>query len=264
MLYAPSLIIYIKSMNLENFVLNFFDFVGGLDFDIFGTILGVVVLIFWLVLIGWVWVDSGERTSNMTVRVIYLVLVTLLNIPGLIIYLIIRPSETIEQIYWADLERRYLKYETSELGDCSKCGSQLFPGYVYCTNCGNEIKRKCQTCGVLIGKSAKFCQHCGSQVTLRTVKEEEYPSMEVMQQQILATKEEATETVESNRLKYKQSNSFVVKLGNAIIGSWTKLIDMVKSKVESSKESNDQKQEEKQVENTNSQKKKKNKKRKKR
>ncbi len=27
-----------------------------------------------------------------------------------------------------DLERRYLKYETSELGDCPRCGSQLYPG----------------------------------------------------------------------------------------------------------------------------------------
>ncbi len=266
MLYAPSLIVYIKNMNLENFVLGFFDFVGNMDFNMFGSFLFVLLLIFWLVLIGWVWVDSGERTSNMTIRVVYLLLVTLLNIPGLIIYLIIRPSETIEQIYWADLERRYLKYETSELGDCTKCGNQLLPGYVFCTNCGNEIKKKCPNCEVLIGKSVKFCPYCGTQVAARASKEEQYPTMEVMQQQILATREEATETVESNRLKYKQSKSFVVKLGNTIIESWAQMISLIKNRVEDAKNSKAIQKEESKVEDAvpQNQKKKKNKKRKKR
>ena len=222
-------------MNLENLVLGFFDFVGGIDFNIFGAILFVLLIVFWLVLIGWVWIDSSERTSNIGIRVVYLILVIFLNIPGLIIYLIIRPSETIEQIYWADLERRYLKYETSELGDCSNCGNQLLPGYVYCSNCGNEIKRKCPSCGVIIVNSTKFCAYCGIQVATRST-QEEYPSIEVMEQQILATKEEATETVESKRLKYKQSDGFIVKLGGVIISSWRRVFDIVKGRLEKARE----------------------------
>jgi hypothetical protein len=133
--------------------------------------------------------------------------------------LIIRPNETIEQIYWADLERRYLKYETSELGDCPECGSQLFPGYLFCSNCGCDIKRKCSGCGVMISKSAQFCPYCSKKV-IDNIHEEEYPSPEIMQQQILASKEEAIESVESNRLRYKQGGSFVVKLGDTIILGW--------------------------------------------
>ena len=219
-------------MNLENFVLSFFDFVGNFDFNIFGVLLFVLLMVFWLVLIGWVWVDSGERTSNKQARAIYILLVIVLNIPGLIIYLIVRPSETVEQIYWADLERRYLKYETSELGDCPECGCQLLPGYLYCANCGSDIKRKCQKCGVMISKSAKYCAYCGTKVESNTVEKEKYPSMEVMEQQILAAKEEATETVEGNRLKYKQGGSFVVKLGGMIISNWKKLFNMVNEKSE--------------------------------
>ena len=219
-----------KNMNLENFVLGFFDFIGNLDFNMFGSILFVLLVVFWLVLIGWVWIDSGERTSNLTIRIVYLALVLILNIPGLIIYLIIRPSETIDQIYWADLERRYLKYETSELGDCSKCGGQLLPGYVFCTNCGNEIKKKCPNCSVMISKGSKFCAYCGTQVGYRAVKEEEYPTVEVMQQQILATREEASEIVESKRIRYKPSGSFVIKLGNMVISSWSRFIAVLKEK----------------------------------
>ncbi len=210
-------------MGLENFILGFFDFVGNMDFNIFSIVLGALFIIFWLVITGWVWIDSGERTSKLSIRVVYIALVVLLNIPGLIIYLIIRPSETIEEIYWADLERRYLKFETSELGDCPKCGSQLYPGFVFCTNCGNEIKIRCPRCNVLVNKDHKHCEHCGLQIRDRAVQEEKYPDVAVMEQQINATKEFATETVESKRTRYKTGNSFVVKLGDAIIAVFNKI-----------------------------------------
>ncbi len=84
----------------------------------------------------------------------------------------------------------------------------------------------------MIGRNVKFCAYCGTQVGSRVVKEEEYPSVEVMEQQILASKEEATDTVESRRLRYKQRGSFVVKLGNIAISNWKKLIELVKSKTE--------------------------------
>ena len=218
-------------MGLEKFILSIFEFAGGINFNLFSLILGVIILLFWLVIIGWVWIDSGERTSKTSIRVVYLLLVIFLNIPGLIIYLIVRPSETIEQIYWADLERRYLKYETSELGDCPKCGHQLLPGFVFCSNCGNEIKRRCPKCSVMMNKDLKFCSNCGTQLRERALTEEQYPDVVVMEKQILATKEHATQTVESKRTRYKTGKSFVVKLGESIISLIQKIKDSIPSQI---------------------------------
>ncbi len=220
-------------MGLEKFILNFFEFVGGINFNIFSFIIGLLFILFSLVIIGWVWIDSSERTSRKGLRLVYMLLVIFLNIPGLIIYLIIRPSETIEEIYWGDLERRYLKFETSELGDCPKCGHQLYPGYVFCTNCGFEIKKRCPKCNVLINKDHKFCEFCGLQIRDRATQEEKYPDAQVMQQQITATKEQASEVVESKRTRYKTGESFIVKLGNVIIGGFLHLKTKVKGKVDS-------------------------------
>ena len=217
-------------MELEKFILTFFDFVGGINFNIFSFILVLLFVIFWLVIIGWVWIDSSERTSDKNRRFIYVFLVIILNIPGLIIYLIVRPSETIEEIYWADLERRYIKFETAELGDCPKCGHQLYPGYVFCTNCGYEIKKRCPKCNVLVDKDHKFCEFCGYQMRDRAVEQEKYPDTAIMEQQIIATKEHATETVEAKRTRYKTGKSFVVKLGDAIIGGVNVLKGSVKEK----------------------------------
>ena len=250
-------------MGLEKFILSIFEFIGGVNFNLFSFVLGVIILLFWLVIIGWVWIDSGERTSKTSIRVVYLLLVIFLNIPGLIIYLIVRPSETIEQIYWADLERRYLKYETAELGDCPKCGHQLLPGYVHCSNCGNEIKRKCPKCGVLINKDHKFCENCGTQLRERAIAEEQYPNVTVMEQQILATKEHATQTVESKRTRYKTGKSFVVKLGDVIISGLRKIKEDIPSKIVI-EENTEEKAPVKEVAQSMEKKKKKSKKRKKR
>ena len=211
-------------MNLEDIILDFFDFVGNIDFNMFGTLFVVALVVFWLVIIGWVWVDSSERTSKKGLKVGYILLVIFFNIFGLIIYLIIRPSETIEEIYWEDLERRYLKYETSELGDCPRCGSQLYPGYVFCTNCGYRLKVKCPQCGVLIDKDHVFCEYCGFKIKERATVQEEHPTVKVMEEQITATKREAEKTVESKMTKYKTGNSFVVKLGNSIVSSVSKQV----------------------------------------
>ena len=210
-------------MNLEDIILDFFDFVGNIDFNMFGTLFIVALVVFWLVIIGWVWVDSSERTSKRGLKIGYILLVIFFNIFGLIIYLIIRPSETIEEIYWEDLERRYLKYETSELGDCPRCGSQLYPGYVFCTNCGYRLKVKCSQCGVLIDKDHVFCEYCGFKIKEKKETQEEYPTVQAMEKQITATKREAEKTVESKMTKYKTGNSFVVKLGNSIVSSISKL-----------------------------------------
>lgn len=219
-------------MNLENIILDFFDFVGNIDFNMFGTLFIVALVVFWLVIIGWVWVDSSERTSKKGLKIGYILLVIFFNIFGLIIYLIIRPSETIEEIYWEDLERRYLKYETSELGDCPRCGSQLYPGYVFCTNCGYRLKVKCPQCGVLIDKDHVFCEYCGFKIKERATVQEEHPTVKVMEEQITATKREAEKTVESKMTKYKTGNSFVVKLGNSIVSSVSKLGGKKKGKDE--------------------------------
>ena len=249
-------------MDLENIILDFFDFVGNIDFNMFGTLFVVALVVFWLVIIGWVWIDSSERTSKKGLKIGYILLVIFFNIFGLIIYLIIRPSETIEEIYWEDLERRYLKYETSELGDCPRCGSQLYPGYVFCTNCGYRLKVKCTQCGVLIDKDHVFCEYCGFKIKEKKETLEEYPTVQAMEKQITATKREAVKTVESKMTKYKTGNSFVVKLGNSIVSSISKLGGKKEEKYEEEVvQENSTKNQQKNIQGSKQKKKKKKKKR---
>ncbi len=204
---------------MEQFILDFFGSVGKIDFNFIIKFLTITLVIFWIVVLYWVWFDASERTSNKWSKIGYVLLVTFLNIIGLLIYLLIRPSRTIEEIYWADLERRYLKYETSELGDCPKCGTQLAPGYKYCPNCKYKLKVKCSNCGVFVERHSKFCANCGNELRKnKTFVPNVAPTKEVMEEQIATTKEQVVEAVESNKVKYSSGKSVAVKLGDVILG----------------------------------------------
>ncbi|MBI2356585.1 zinc ribbon domain-containing protein [Candidatus Dojkabacteria bacterium] len=148
-------------MNLEKSVLDMFEGLSKVDFNVIIKYSGFLFIVFWFVVAAWAWFDCAERSEKVYVRILVTLLVLFGNIPGLIIYLILRPKITIQDQYWSDLERRYLMYETAELQDCDKCGTMLQPGFVYCPNCKNEIKVKCSNCGVNIDKKWKNCPFCG-------------------------------------------------------------------------------------------------------
>ena len=93
---------------------------GKVDFSAVWQIFFYALGVFWIVVLYWIWLDSGDRTSSKFARVGYVLLGLIFNVVGLIIYLIVRPTQTIEEIYWSDLERRYLKFETSELGEIGR------------------------------------------------------------------------------------------------------------------------------------------------
>jgi len=207
---------------MEDFILEILEGVGSINFDIVWKILIFAFIIFWIVVLDWIWADSGERTSNKRSRILYVILAILFNVFGWLIYLIIRPNQTIEEVYWADLERRYLKYETSELGDCPKCGTQLYPGFLYCPNCNYRLKRKCPSCGVYVDKQSNFCPFCGAVIKTAVIKQEIVaPSIEEMQKQNIEVREELTEVVETQGTKYSgQRRSVFEKLGGKIIGGY--------------------------------------------
>lgn len=213
-------------MNIEKFILDFLNGIVNVDFQFALNLVGIGLLIFWIVVISWVWLDAGERTSNIYKKVGYMLLVIVFNVIGWIIYLIIRPSETIEEIYWSDLERRYLKYETSELGDCPKCGCQLLPGFVFCPNCGFELKRKCSKCDVFVDRDYKYCPYCNNRVGYLS-KEKEAPTAQIMEQQIKESRDEATEVVEAKQTRYKTQKDLVVKIGEKIVKVYAGITESV-------------------------------------
>lgn len=148
-------------MRFEDIFMGIFDGIVSLNFNIIFSIVLLSIVVFWFFVTAWVFLDAKDRTYSRETILFYTFLVLVFNIPGLLIYLIIRPKTTLEEQYWADLEKRYLLYETAELYDCPKCAFPLQTGFLNCPNCGEVIKTKCSECGANIDRYWKYCSKCG-------------------------------------------------------------------------------------------------------
>lgn len=148
---------------MEGAILDTMVFLEDLDFLMVFRAFGLGLLVFWLVVIGWSAIDASERFASKWHRLFAVLLIILLPLFGLLIYLTIRPRETLEEAKWNGAERRYLKFETAGLYDCPSCRYEVFPNYIFCPNCGYELRFKCKSCDVYLEPEWNTCPYCGEE-----------------------------------------------------------------------------------------------------
>lgn len=147
-------------MDFEEFILDGLENIGQFDFNsvirIFLFGLGVI----WIFVTFAVWQDSKDRIKSLPMRLVICAFILPFNFVGLIGYLILRPKDTFESQYWSELEKRYLQYETREMGDCENCGYDLQPGFTFCPVCSYPVKLACPECNEMIERHWNFCPYC--------------------------------------------------------------------------------------------------------
>jgi RNA polymerase subunit RPABC4/transcription elongation factor Spt4 len=157
-----------RTMDFEKFILDGLENIGQFDFNsairfiLFG--LGII----WVFTTYAVWKDSCDRIKSLPARILIALMILPFNFVALIAYLMLRPKDTFESQYWSDLEKRYLQYETREMGDCENCGYDLQPGFLYCPVCSYPVKISCAGCNEMIDRHWNFCPFCQTrQVSVR-------------------------------------------------------------------------------------------------
>jgi RNA polymerase subunit RPABC4/transcription elongation factor Spt4 len=126
------------------------------------TVLGAYLAAFWLALAIWAFRDIRRRTRDMLIQVLATLLVLVFSLPGLVIYLILRPSETLSDVYYRSLNEESLLQEIETRNACPSCKRQLEADYVYCPSCRTRVKRECGQCGRLLLPGWQGCPYCGS------------------------------------------------------------------------------------------------------
>jgi hypothetical protein len=79
-------------------------------------VIGLIIylLMLWAALIIWATKDIISRTNNIILEIVSIILVVVLNIFGAVIYLAIRPSKTLMEKFFEDLEYEALSVEVKE------------------------------------------------------------------------------------------------------------------------------------------------------
>jgi hypothetical protein len=122
--------------------------------------LGLVLLGFWLAMVIWTYRDMRSRSRDLFAQVGMALIVAALTIPGLLIYLLLRPRETLGEAYERSLEEEALLQEIEEKPTCPGCGQRVQENWQACPHCHTRLKKPCIQCGKLLDLSWQMCPYC--------------------------------------------------------------------------------------------------------
>nr|MBN1228788.1 zinc ribbon domain-containing protein [Anaerolineae bacterium] len=124
------------------------------------TILAAIGTAIWISLAIWANRDMRVRSRDVIARTLATVVVALLGIPGLIVYLILRPRETLSEQYERALEEEALLQEIEDKPVCPGCGHTSKPAWRICPYCHTRLKKECNACGELLELAWNVCPYC--------------------------------------------------------------------------------------------------------
>lgn len=130
---------------------------------IFAAVLGALLAALWLSLIIWAFRDMRHRSRDPFAQILAALLVALLPFIGIIIYLILRPPETLAEAYERALEEEALLQEIEERPSCPGCSRTIDANWILCPHCHTRLKKACPDCNSLMDLQWTLCPFCGNQ-----------------------------------------------------------------------------------------------------
>ncbi len=122
-----------------------------------------ILVIIWLAFIYWTYRDARLRSETITPAIFWAFIVLILNFLGLILYLILRPPEYIDDVIERDLEIEKMEMLlNSKQSSCPACGSPVNDDFLICPYCRKKLKSSCISCGKPLNLNWKVCPYCKS------------------------------------------------------------------------------------------------------
>ncbi len=122
---------------------------------------GAFLAALWVSLVIWTYRDIRARARDPLVHVLSALLVAVLNLPGILVYLILRPPRTLEEEYQRTLEEEALLQALEEMPLCPGCERRVKEDWIVCPHCHTKLKKACHKCGRLMELPWNLCPYCG-------------------------------------------------------------------------------------------------------
>jgi RNA polymerase subunit RPABC4/transcription elongation factor Spt4 len=127
-----------------------------------GALLIAYVVVLWLGTMVWVYRDIRQRTHDDLTTWLSLALAFVFSLPGLILYLILRPRETLVESYERRLEAEALMNDMPERRTCPRCARPIKEDFLLCPNCRSVLRENCSNCGKMLELTWAACPYCGA------------------------------------------------------------------------------------------------------
>jgi hypothetical protein len=128
------------------------------------TILGIsggILLILWIAVVLWAYRDIRARSRSALVAVIVVLIVAFLPVAGLVIYLLLRPRETLSESYDRALEQEALLQQIEEKPVCPTCSRPTDVNWFLCPSCHTHLRQPCPVCRSPLELHWDICPYCG-------------------------------------------------------------------------------------------------------
>jgi RNA polymerase subunit RPABC4/transcription elongation factor Spt4 len=119
---------------------------------------------FWIGFAVWTFRDIRSRTRDVFAWLLAVILVLALGPLGLLLYLLLRPKDTMAAVYDRQLEEEALLREITERRACPRCQTVTEPEWLICPQCQTQLRQTCLNCGKPLELNWVACPYCTTPV----------------------------------------------------------------------------------------------------
>lgn len=123
---------------------------------------GAFLVALWVALVIWTYRDIRARHRDRLVHVLAAALVALINLPGVLVYLVLRPARTLEEEYQQTLEEEALLQTIEDQFICPGCERHVRDDWMVCPSCQTKLRKPCHSCKRLMEIPWNICPYCGT------------------------------------------------------------------------------------------------------
>lgn len=126
------------------------------------ALLGAFLFAFWVAMGIWAFNDIRSRTRDWLAIALASMLVLVFPLVGLVLYMMVRPKESLADVFDRALEEESLLRELEGGLVCHRCGMPVQEHWNYCPHCHAQLRYACPTCGEPVRHEWSICVSCGS------------------------------------------------------------------------------------------------------
>jgi RNA polymerase subunit RPABC4/transcription elongation factor Spt4 len=126
------------------------------------ALIGAFTVALWISLVIWTFRDMRSRSRDAFAQLLAALMVFVLGPLGALLYLLLRPRETLAEKYERSLEEEALLQDIEERQICPGCKQPIEPDYVLCPICHVRLREPCVNCGKLIHPRWGICPYCAT------------------------------------------------------------------------------------------------------
>jgi RNA polymerase subunit RPABC4/transcription elongation factor Spt4 len=118
----------------------------------------------WLATVYWVFKDARRRIDDKIIITVAVLAALIFPFAGMIIYVIVRPPEYLDDVQERDLEMRMIEARLGDEQRCGFCKTPVRDDFLVCPNCQRRLRTMCPTCRRPLEPEWKVCPYCETPV----------------------------------------------------------------------------------------------------